>query len=87
MQVNSVSGTDWRDMTSEQWDKLVSNFDEYIDYYKAELEQREIMINKATEEAVLKAPVEMRAQAASRAALMVAANGHSEKNYFYLHNI
>lgn len=77
-EVTSMAETDWRDMTAEQWDNLVKNLDNYIDDYKAEIEQMVKLQQKAAEEAALNASPEMRAQAASRAALMVAANGHTE---------
>lgn len=77
-EVTSIAETDWRDMTAEQWDNLVKHLDEYIDDYKEEIEQMEQMQKKAAQEAALNASPEMRAQAASRAALMVAASGHSE---------
>lgn len=77
-EVTSMAETDWRDMTPEQWDKLVKNLDDYINDYKAEIKQMVKMQQEAAEEAALNASPEMRAQAASRAALMVAANGHTE---------
>ena len=70
--------TDWRDMSSEQWNKFVKNLDNYIDDYKAELKELEHMQREAVSKAALYASPEMRTQAASRAALMVAANGHAE---------
>lgn len=78
-EVTSIAETDWRDMTPEQWDRLVKNLDTYLDDYKEEVRQMEKMQQEAAKEAALNASPEMRAQAASRAALMVAANGHTER--------
>lgn len=76
-EITSLAETDWRDMTPEQWDKLVKNLDAYLDDYKAEIKQMVKMQQEAAEKAALNASPEMRSQAASRAALMVAASGHT----------
>ena len=66
---------DWREMTDEEWDKMLEGVDEYIDAFKERLRQLKEIQNEAAQKAALEADSEMRAAAASAAALSVAANG------------
>ena len=66
---------DWRDMTDEEWDKMLEGVDKYIEAYKERLRQMQEMQNEAAQKAALEADSDMRATAASSAALNVAANG------------
>lgn len=68
---------DWREMTDEEWDKMLEGVDEYIDVFKERLRQLKEMQDEAAQKAALEADPEMRATAASAAALSVAANGLS----------
>lgn len=66
---------DWRDMTDEEWDKMIERVDEYIDAYKERLRQIKEMQDEAAQKAALAADPNMRATAAASAALSAAANG------------
>ena len=66
---------DWRDMTDEEWDKMLEGVDEYIEAYKERLRQMQEMQNEAAQKAAVEADSDMRTTAASSAALNVAANG------------
>ena len=66
---------DWRDMTDEEWDKMLEGVDKYIEAYKERLRQMEEMQEEAAQKAALEADSDMRTTAASAAALNVAANG------------
>ena len=66
---------DWRDMTDEEWDKMLEGVDKYIEAYKERLRQMQEMQNEAAQKAALEADSDMRTTAASAAALNVAANG------------
>lgn len=68
---------DWRDMTDEEWDKMLEGVDEYIDAFKERLRQLNEIQAEAAQKAALEADSEMRATAASAAALRAAANGFS----------
>lgn len=66
---------DWREMTDEEWDKMLEGVDEYIDAFKERLRQLKEMQDEASQKAALEADSDMRATAASSAALSAAANG------------
>lgn len=63
---------DWREMTDEQWDKLVDHVDKYIDEYKEELEAQEEIEQEAAEKAAAEAPAGEKEIAAASAALAAA---------------
>ena len=66
---------DWREMTDEEWEKMLEGVDEYIDAFKEHLRQLKEMQDEAAQKAALEADSDMRATAASAAALSAAANG------------
>ena len=66
---------DWREMTEEEWDKMLESVDEYIDAFKERLRQLKEIQDEAAQKAALEADSDMRATAASSAALSAAANG------------
>lgn len=66
---------DWREMDNEQWDKLIEHIDKYIENYKEELENMEELQKEAAMKSAAEAPADMKALAASKAALRVAVNG------------
>ena len=68
---------DWREMTDEEWDKMLEGVDEYIDAFKEHLRQPKEMQDEAAQKAALEADSEMRATASSAATLSAAANGLS----------
>ena len=68
---------DWREMTDEEWDKMLEGVDEYIDAFKERLRQLKEIQDEAAQKAALEADSDMRATAASAAALSAAANGLS----------
>lgn len=67
--------TDWRNMSDDEWDKLLEGIDEYIDDYVERLQQLKEMQDEAAQEAAMEADSERRTIAASSAALNVVANG------------
>lgn len=68
---------DWREMTDEEWEKMLEGVDEYIDAFKERLRQLKEIQDEAAQKAALEADSDMRATAASAAALSAAANGLS----------
>lgn len=66
---------DWREMTDEEWDKMIEGVDEYIDAFKERLRQLKEIQDEAAQKAALEADSDMRATAASAAVLSAAANG------------
>ena len=68
---------DWREMTDEEWDKMLEGVDEYIDAFKERLRQLKEMQDEAAQKAALEADSDMRATAASAVAFSAAANGLS----------
>ena len=66
---------DWREMTDEEWEKMLEGVDEYIDTFKERLRQLKEMQDEAAQKAALEADSDMRATAASAAALSAAENG------------
>ena len=65
---------DWREMTDEEWDKMLEGVDEYIDAFKGQLKE---MQDEVAQKAALEADSDMRATVASAAALSATANGLS----------
>ena len=63
---------DWRDMTAEEWDKMLEGVDKYIDAIKERLREMKEMQDEAAQKAAMEADPEMRTIAASSAALAVA---------------
>lgn len=73
---------DWRDMSVEEWDKMIEGVDKYVDAFKERQRQMKEMQDEAAQKAALEADPEMRTMAASSAALAVAsgfAPGKSEE--------
>lgn len=66
---------DWRDMSGEEWDKMLEGVDNYIDAYKERLKQMKEIQDKAAQKAAMEADPSMRTIAASSAALAAAACG------------
>ena len=65
---------DWREMSDDEWDKMLAGIDKYIDAYKERLTEMRKMQEEAAQKAALEAESGMKAIAASSAALS-AANG------------
>ena len=68
-------GDDWRSMSDDDWDKLLSGVDNYIDAYKEDIRERVKKQMEAARKAAMEADPEMRSTAAQEAALSVAASG------------
>ncbi len=68
-------GDDWRSMSDDDWDKLLSGVDNYIDAYKEDIRERVKKQMEAARKAAMEADPEMRSAAAQEAALSVAASG------------
>lgn len=66
---------DWRDMSGEEWDKMLEGIDKYIEAFKERLKQMKEIQDKAAQKAAMEADPEMRTIAASSAALAAAACG------------
>lgn len=65
---------DWREMSDEEWDKMLEGIDKYIDAFKERLRQMKEMQEEAAQKAALEADAGTEALAASSAAL-AATNG------------
>ena len=65
---------DWREMSDDEWDKMLAGIDKYIDAFKERLEEMRKIQEEAAQKAALEAESGMKAIAASSAALS-AANG------------
>ena len=63
---------DWRDMSDEEWDKMLEGIDKYIESYKERLRQMKEMQEEAASKAAMEAEPGNEALAASAAALAVA---------------
>lgn len=70
--------TDWRDMTDEEWDKMLEGMDQYIDAFKERLKLQEELQEEAAKKAAAEADSVMKTTAASAAALNVAAGGSGD---------
>lgn len=66
---------DWRDMTENEWSKMVKSVDDYIEAAKERLKKMKEQQDKAAEKAAMEADPDMRTLAASSAAVHVAAGG------------
>ena len=66
---------DWRDMSDEEWDKMLEGIDKYIDAFKERLRQMKEMQEEAAQKAALEAEAGQESLAASAAALNAAASG------------
>ena len=64
-----------RSMSDDDWDKLMSGVDEYIDAYKADIRERVKKQLEAAQKAAAEEDPEKRSIAAQEAALSVAASG------------
>lgn len=63
---------DWREMSDDEWDKMLDGIDKYLEAFKKRVKEMEEMQEEAAKEAAAKADPELRAIAASEAALAVA---------------
>lgn len=63
---------DWRDMSDEEWDKMLEGIDKYIEAFKERLKQMKEMQEEAAQKAALEADAGNGANAASSAALAAA---------------
>ena len=66
---------DWRNMSKNQWDKLLEGVDDFIDAQIERLREMKEVQEEAARKAAMMAPPDMRTVAASQAALDVAASG------------
>ena len=66
---------DWRNMSDDEWDKMLEGVDKYIDAYRERLKELKEMQDEAAQKAAAEAAPEMRTIAAAAAALRVAASG------------
>lgn len=66
---------DFRKMSEDQWDKLIAYVDKYIDDRKKELERLKELQEEAIMKGAASAPADTKTIAASKAALIAAANG------------
>lgn len=67
--------SDWREMSDEEWEKVLEDVDEYIDAFKEQLKKKKEMQEEAAQKAAIEADSDMKTTAASSAALGVVANG------------
>ena len=66
---------DWREMSEDQWDKMLEGIDEFIDAQIERLREMAELQENAAQQAAMAASSDMRSVAASQAALSVAASG------------
>ena len=66
---------DWREMSDDEWDKMLEDIDKYIDAFKERIRELVKCQQEAAQKAAAEASPEMRSAAASEAALEVASNG------------
>ena len=66
---------DWREMSDDEWDKMLEDIDKYIDAFKERIRELVKKQQEAAQKAAAEASPEMRSAAASEAALEVASNG------------
>lgn len=57
---------DWRDMTDEEWDKMLEGVDKYIDAYKERLRQMQVMQSEAAQKAALDRIAELEGKRSNR---------------------
>ena len=72
---DNIKKDDWREMSDEEWDKLMEHIDKYVDEHKRTLEEMKKIQEEAAIKKAAEAPANMRAIAAADAALKAAANG------------
>ena len=70
-------------MTDEEWEQLLEGVDEYIDAFKERLRQLKEIQDEAAQKAALEADSDMKATAASAAALSAATNGFGATSEAY----
>ncbi len=63
---------DWRDMSGEEWDKMIEGIDNYLDAFKEQLREMKEMQDEASQKAALVADPALKTTASSSAALAVA---------------
>ena len=66
---------DWREMSEDEWDKMLEGIDKYIDAFKERIRKLKEMQEEAARKAAMQASPDMKATAAASAALNVAAGG------------
>ena len=66
---------DWREMSDDEWDKMLEKIDKFIDDFKERIRQLKEMQEEAAQKAAMGASPDMKATAASSAALNVATGG------------
>lgn len=71
---------DWREMSDDEWDKMLENVDEYIEAFKEYLKQMKEMQEEAAQKAAMEADADRKTIAASSAALHTAANGFKSES-------
>lgn len=69
---------DWREMNSEEWDKVLEHFDEYMDDCREQIEKTNELQEEAAKQAAAKAPAWRKVLAASSAALKAATGIYGE---------
>lgn len=72
---SNIDEKDWRYMSDKDWDRLLSDLDNYVEDVNEQMEQMKKLQEEAAMKAASNAPVEMRTIAASNAAVQAAANG------------
>lgn len=74
--VEDIAKSDnWRDMSGEQWDRLIEHMDKNLEDVKESLEKKEELQKEAAAKGAANAPADQKATAASSAALAAGANG------------
>ncbi len=74
--VEDIAKSDnWRDMSGEQWDRLIEHMDKNLEDVKESLEKKEELQKEAAAKGAANAPADQKATAASSAALAAGVNG------------
>lgn len=68
---------DWRDMSDDEWDKVLEGIDKYTEEFKERLKETKELQEKAAQKAAAEAPSYLKTSAAAAAALHAAAGGYS----------
>lgn len=66
---------DWRDMSDDEWTKLLEDIDKYLEDFKEDIEKLKELQDKAAQLAAAGAPAGEKVLAAANAALQAATNG------------
>lgn len=74
---DDLEDKDWRDMSDEEWEKLLNSFDQNIEAIRDKIKKLKEIQDEAASKAAANAPAGNKANAASSAALGAAANGFS----------